>query len=385
MMVNKPLALLLCIATVAIVGAANGERKGGKMKRGKGVDSSDEGDICDPVDLTSDKSSDVSFELICTGSTGGAKLTDMTGYVLRHANSEANMIQLEGGTQMQGLEIAAQCGHFDDLAGIKSGMDDFSKAQLAWRRIIGQMVSHPHMDHISDFIVMSQELPFGGNFPVYARETVLQDMETHVFNFRIWPDFFNIGFSPNNNTLIRAPLEPFTPVFVANLGLSLTAFPLNHENPGGSTAFLVEDPKSGAAFLSIFDTSPDSIATANGELLAIWDYVAPLYLDGRLKGVMMESSFKTEISDSSLFGHLTPCYVLQELRSLASAAGVDTLDGLNVLIMHIKWKVLDADFIETVRNEFDLEELDNLQGTCAESNDLGVLFTFVEQGGRYLL
>jgi cAMP phosphodiesterase len=128
------------------------------------------------------------------------------------------------------------------------------------------------MDHVADFITMSQELPFGGNYPVYARETVLQDLETHVFNFRIWPDFFNIGFSPNDNTLVRAPLASFTPVLVPNLGLLLTAFPLNHENPGGSTAFMVEDPISGAAFLSIFDTGPDSILTGD-ELRAIWDYV----------------------------------------------------------------------------------------------------------------
>lgn len=101
----------------------------------------------------------------------------------------------------------------------------------------------------------------------------------------------------------------------------------------------------------------------------------------------MESSFITAIAGSNLFGHdhLTPCYVLQELRSQASAAGLHSLYGLNVIIMHIKWNVLDADCIETVRHEFDITELDNLQGTCHEFNDLGVMFTFVEHGGRYLL
>lgn len=338
--------------------------------------------VCDPVDLTHDSSSSASFELICTG---GARLTDMTGYAIRRSSPDANMLQLDGGTQMQGLEIAAACGHFDDLQGVDIHiMSDFEKAQVAWQRIVGQTVSHPHMDHVADFITMSQELPFGGNYPVYARETVLQDLETHVFNFRIWPDFFNIGFSPNDNTLVRAPLAPFTPVLVPNLGLLLTAFPLNHENPGGSTAFMVEDPDSGAAFLSIFDTGPDSILTGD-ELRAIWDYVAPLYNDGRLKGVMMESSFITELADTSLFGHLTPCYILQELRSLADAAGVADLEGFNVLVMHIKWKVLDQDYIQTVRNEFELDYLDNLQGTCSEANDLKVKFTFVEQGARYSL
>jgi hypothetical protein len=38
-------------------------------------------------------------------------------------------------------------------------------------------------------------------------------------------------------------------------------------------------------------------------------------------------------------------------------------------------ELLDASYNETVRNEFDLEELDNLQGTCHETNALGVKTT----------
>jgi hypothetical protein len=93
--------------------------------------------VCDPVDLTHDSSSSASFELICTGSTGGARLTDMTGFAIRRSSPDANMLQLDGGTQMQGLEMAAACGHFDDLQGI-AGVDmhimsDFEKAQVAWQ------------------------------------------------------------------------------------------------------------------------------------------------------------------------------------------------------------------------------------------------------------
>jgi cAMP phosphodiesterase len=56
---------------------------------------------------------------------------------------------------------------------------------MVWQNIVGQTISHPHfLDHTSDFIMMSQELPFGGNFPVYARRTVLDDLQNHVLTTR---------------------------------------------------------------------------------------------------------------------------------------------------------------------------------------------------------
>jgi 3',5'-cyclic-nucleotide phosphodiesterase len=342
------------------------------------------------------------FELICTGSTGGARMVDMTGFMFRRDQPSAKMIQLDGGTQIQGLVIAAACGHFDDLIDSiiiddydgggnhrrRTELSDFEKAQIVWQNIIGQTVSHPHLDHISDFILMSQELPFGGKFPVYARQTVLDDLQNHIFNNKIWPDFFDIGFSSTDKTLVKIALEESKPTILEDVGIEITPFLLNHGNPGGSTAFLLCEQSSlssGACFLAIFDTGPDSVYEDGMELQTIWEYVAPLYVDGLLKGVLIESSFVTETNDEMLFGHLTPCYVLQELRVLANKAGVESLDGLNVLIMHIKWKMLDSNYIERVQKEFTQEKLDNGQGTCIEQNDLSVKFTFVQQGRRYLL
>jgi 3',5'-cyclic-nucleotide phosphodiesterase len=178
------------------------------------------------------------------------------------------------------------------------------------------------------------------------------------------------------------------------IGIEITSFLLNHGNPGGSTSFLLCEPSSSsssaarsgdACFLTIFDTGPDSVYDEDKELQTVWEYVAPLYIKGLLKGILIESSFVTETKDEMLFGHLTPCYVLQELRILANMAGVESLDGLNILIMHIKWKMLDTDYIEKVQNEFSMHVLDNRQGTCVEKNNLNVKFTFVQQGRRYFL
>jgi 3',5'-cyclic-nucleotide phosphodiesterase len=375
--------------------------------------------VCKTVDLRSNKQSEDDehlrssfFELICTGSTGGAKLVDSTGFIFRRSAPGAKMIQLDGGTQLHGLEIAAACGHFDDFidnSSINTNdqddqqtrkstklLSDFEKAQMVWQNIVGQTISHPHLDHISDFIMMSQELPFGGNFPVYARQTVLDDLQNHVFNNKIWPDFFDLGFSPTEKTLVKVPLKENEPALLEDIGIEITPFLLNHGNPGGSTSFLLCKPSSSsysaairsgdACFLTIFDTGPDSVLDdKDKELQTVWEYVAPLYIKGLLKGILIESSFVTETKDEMLFGHLTPCYVLQELRVLANMAGVESLDGLNILIMHIKWKMLDTNYIEKVQNEFSMDVLDNGQGTCAEKNDLNVKFTFVQQGRRYLL
>ena len=80
-----------------------------------------------------------------------------------------------------------------------------------------------------------------------------------------WPDFFNIGFSPTDKTLVKVPLTENQPTLLEDIGIEITPFLLNHGNPGGSTSFLLCEPSSsetssgGACFFTIFDTGPDSV------------------------------------------------------------------------------------------------------------------------------
>jgi len=116
--------------------------------------------------------------------------------------------------QVQGLEVAAACGHFDDLEGVDSSyaMLDYQKAQVAWQRIVGQRVSHPHMDHVADFIVMSQELPFGGNYPVYTRETGKIWRRT-CSTFAFGQTFSTLGFHPPTTRSLKDSFVEVTLVF----------------------------------------------------------------------------------------------------------------------------------------------------------------------------
>src|SRR5262249_16859101 len=68
------------------------------------------------------------------------------------------------------------------------------------------------------------------------------------------------------------------------------------------------------------------------KLYRLWQSVAPLVRAGTLKAVFIEVSFPNEQPDKSLFGHLTPRWLMEELGVLGGLAGKNSLKGLPVVI-----------------------------------------------------
>ena len=100
----------------------------------------------------------------------------------------------------------------------------------------------------------------------------------------------------------------------------------------------------------------------------VWTAVAGRVKQKRLKAIVIESSYTSDRPDKLLFGHLTPRWLLEELRQLDTLAGGKALRDLPVVVSHIKYSL--------TREQPQKQMLQELEA----GNDLGVRFVIPEQG-----
>jgi 3',5'-cyclic-nucleotide phosphodiesterase len=85
---------------------------------------------------------------------------------------------------------------------------------------------------------------------------------------------------------------------------------------------------------------------------------------------MIETSFPNEQPDKTLFGHLTPNWLMKEMDDLAVLTGVDTLKGFNLIITHVKPPQVN---------------IDKLKAQLKAQNNLRFNLIFPEQGREIIL
>lgn len=92
-----------------------------------------------------------------------------------------------------------------------------------------------------------------------------------------------------------------------------------------------------------------------------------------MRGIFIETSYPDERSDSMLFSHLTPTWLMHAFRKLAGLVDSNNpqkaLSGLNVIITHIKPDLTS----HRTPAEIIREQL-------LSHNDLGLNLLFAEQG-----
>jgi len=108
----------------------------------------------------------------------------------------------------------------------------------------------------------------------------------------------------------------------------------------------------------------------SNNLATVWQVLSAEVKAKRLKGIIIETSYPDDVADGKLFGHLTPEWLLKELKVLETASGgKGSLDRLSVIISHIKPSLKAGENPEA-------EIMRQLQ----EGNDLGVKFVRMQQG-----
>ncbi|MBM3650014.1 MAG: 3',5'-cyclic-nucleotide phosphodiesterase [Alphaproteobacteria bacterium] len=302
------------------------------------------------------------FDVVALGALGGIQDGNLSAWLIQpHGDNRA--VTCEAGTLVNGLRVADEKGALASLS-VPTG-SDLSRVGYALTTVIkGYLISHAHLDHVGGLIVAS---PDDSKKPIYVLPSVGVDLVETYFNWRAWPNFTDRGKAPQLKKYTIEELKPGAATPLANTAMTVTAYPLAH---GGveSTAFLVES--GGDAILCPGDTGPDAVEKSS-RLAELWSAVAERTRQKKLKAIVIEVSYTSDRPDNLLFGHLTPRYLLAELRTLDRLAGGGALKGLPVVVSHIKYSL--------TREQPQRQVLQELEA----GNDLGLRFIMPEQGQRW--
>ncbi|MBK1896406.1 MBL fold metallo-hydrolase [Chryseobacterium paridis] len=294
-----------------------------------------------------------SFKVIPLGIYGGGEESNLSSYMAAPVNSE-NYVALDAGTIRSGVEKAIEKGNFKQS----------SSLQIIQQNIKGYLISHAHLDHVSGMILNS---PDDTRKSVYTLPSVGKIITDKYFSWQSWANFTDSGEAPRLNKYKMVSLDEGKEIPVSDTEMYVTAFPLSHVNPYESTAFLVRH--NGDYLLYLGDTGIDSIEKSN-KLENLWKNVAPYVDQQKLKGILIEVSFPNEQPDKSLFGHLTPRLLEQELNVLNSFCQPGKLKNIPVIITHLK----PVD-----------HNIEKIKAQLKEKNTLGIKYIFPVQGQKITL
>jgi cAMP phosphodiesterase len=192
------------------------------------------------------------------------------------------------------------------------------------------LLSHAHLDHsvglcfLADNI-QSTQTASGRPLTVTAASIapVIDDLRTHCFNNRLWPDFTRLP-APEEPVLRLQTLREAEAIEFADL--TVLPVPVNHTVP--STGFVIHDGNSGIVFSG--DTGPTT---------EIWKVAHQVK---NVRAIVVETAFPNRLASlAHISGHLTPALLEREMEKMPEAP---------LWIYHIK----PAHYEETV------EELERL-------------------------
>lgn len=308
--------------------------------------------------------SHAAFSVVVLGCEGGLAEGNLSAYLVTTPEMKGSYVALDAGTILEGLRSAQRRKSFADCQPPK----DSPVSPEGWvlrEGIKGYLLSHAHADHVSGLVIDSTD---DSAKPLVGLASTCDYLRDHVFNWKTWPNFGNEGERP----LGKYTYERIVPGQKGELaGLPYQAFLLSHSHGYPSTAYLLSTDKGSLLYCG--DTGPDEVEGAP-RLRELWQAVAPLVRQGRLKGIFLECSFPDGRKPEELFGHLTPEWMMKELTALANevdpANPERALKGLKVVVTHIKPALEGPSPREQIRAQL------------TERNSLGVTFIFPEQGQR---
>jgi len=288
------------------------------------------------------------FEVVPLGVYGGDHEDNLSSYLIGKYKANA-YLALDAGTINAGIRKAITFKTFEVPAG--RVLRDYIK---------GYFISHGHLDHLAGMIINS---PSDAAKNIYATAAMIDVLKAHYFINDTWANFANEGDLPIRKYQYKR-LKIGEIDTVTNTGMTIQAFDLSHVNPMKSSAVLVNIGDSSIVYLG--DTGADRVEKVTN-LENLWQSIAPIIKSRRLKALMIEVSFPNAQPEKLLFGHLTPLLLNEELGKLATFTGRDMLQGLNVIVTHMKPV---SDNVDTIKRQL------------LENNSYKVNFIFPEQGKR---
>lgn len=289
------------------------------------------------------------FQLVPLGVKGGIDESNLSAYLLAPVGTN-DFICLDAGTVYAGIEKAVSNQVFTVPA--LTVLQDYIK---------GYLISHAHLDHISGLIISS---PADASKTIYATNECMKMMQNHYFNGETWANFGDEGPGYQIKKYHFQTLVLQKEIPISNTTMAVKAFPLSHVNPFESTAFLIKNDSDYVLYLG--DTGPDAIENST-DLKNLWKEIAPLIKSRKLRAICIETSFPNEQSDQSLFGHLTPKWLMKEMAELSDLTGKKALQGFKIIITHLKPPT---------------ESIEKIKKQLEAGNVLEMELIFPEQGRR---
>jgi len=258
------------------------------------------------------------FTVVPLGVRGGLDESDLSAYMVAPQGTN-DYICLDAGTLYSGMQKAVDNGTFPPPV-----------SNILRNNIKAYFISHPHLDHVAGLIINS---PDDSAKSIYGLQSCLNVIRDKYFSWQSWANFGDEGEKPQLNKYHYSPMRPGLETAIQRTTLSVQAWPLSHGAPYESTAFMVRSGDNYLLYLG--DTGADSLEHSD-RLHTLWLVAGPLLRAGRLKAIFIETSFPNEQPGKSLFGHLTPRLLMQEMQALANIAEMPSLDKLNLVITHRK-------------------------------------------------
>jgi ribonuclease BN (tRNA processing enzyme) len=207
----------------------------------------------------------------------------------------------------------------DILIDAGTGVGDLSLDELA--RIDHVFITHAHLDHIAclPFILDTVGEMRHKPLTMYATKATQEAIQSHIFNWVIWPDFSQI---PN----VEQPYLRFQTIELAeNIHLgerTITALPANHTVQ--AVGYHLDSGKASLVFTG--DTTTHD---------ALWNEVNKI---PNLRYLIIETAFSDHARPLAILSkHLCPSLLGEELVKLQSQADIfitHIKPGQSQLIMH---------------------------------------------------
>lgn len=213
----------------------------------------------------------------------------------------------------------------NDSIVIDAGSIGFVSPIDVQRQVKHVFISHSHTDHLASLpIFIDNVYAPGPESPiVYGNADVLDCLQKHVFNERIWPDMIRLS-AEETPFLKMEEIHDETPVEVD--GVRITPVALEHIVP--AMGFILEDGETSIAIVS--DTNPTN---------RIWEVINQ---QKNLKAVLLEASFPNHmewLAERAM--HLTPELFAGELKKLKQPARIIAIHVKTAFDEQIKKELAD--------------------------------------------
>ncbi|RZA09903.1 MAG: 3',5'-cyclic-nucleotide phosphodiesterase [Proteobacteria bacterium] len=198
------------------------------------------------------------------------------------------------------------------------------------KKIDAIFISHSHLDHVKDICFLADNVFASRRTPIelISKPEILEILQTHLFNNKLWPDFSKISNG-------HCPIIRYRPVEDSvRIGpVEVSVYPVHHPVP--AIGFIVRQGDSSIVITG--DTGPTEI---------LWEAANK---EPNLKAVLTEIAFPNEFQKvANAAGHLTPQMFQLEMQKLKKA--------VPLLIYHLK-----PEYIKELKLEIKALEIPKLK------------------------